>query len=190
MDSRSNAPANPAASLIERLFGRRSRDRLDGLQADISALVGAFSGYLPPPLIRSGVRPSRFPPAAPQVAERPGSPAAVATDHFQIRVIPGGEDAARAAPDVATGLVTVIDGAARHVFPRGSGQSILEAAEAHGLDLVHSCRAGGCAACRMRLVAGRVALPESHCLNARELAAGHILACVGCSDGDVTLEVE
>ncbi len=57
------------------------------------------------------------------------------------------------------------------------GQSVLDAALAHGVDLNFSCTVGGCAACKIRLISGQVTLDEPHCLDESELAQGYTLAC-------------
>lgn len=42
----------------------------------------------------------------------------------------------------------------------GDHDSILELAEAHGLDLDYGCRAGNCTACQQRVESGTVDYPE------------------------------
>ena len=57
------------------------------------------------------------------------------------------------------------------------GQSILEAAMAGGVALDFSCTVGGCAACKVKVVSGRVTLDEPNCLSEQEQGEGYTLAC-------------
>jgi ferredoxin-NAD(P)+ reductase (naphthalene dioxygenase ferredoxin-specific) len=59
------------------------------------------------------------------------------------------------------------------------GQTVLEAALAHGVPYPHGCRSGNCGACKSRLYAGDVDLaPHSeYALTEEERAAGLVLAC-------------
>ncbi len=57
------------------------------------------------------------------------------------------------------------------------GQSILEAALANDIALDFSCTVGGCAACKVKVLRGRIALDEPNCLSAQEQAEGYTLAC-------------
>src|SRR6185437_12634591 len=70
----------------------------------------------------------------------------------------------------------VLDGI-RHRFPVVADQSIIEAAEAAGLDLPYSCRGGMCCTCRARLVAGNVEMAHNYSLERWELEAGYVLTC-------------
>jgi ferredoxin-NADP reductase/DMSO/TMAO reductase YedYZ heme-binding membrane subunit len=56
-------------------------------------------------------------------------------------------------------------------------QTILEAAEQHGIELPFECRSGICGQCRTRLVAGRVSMDVQDALSAGDRAKGFILAC-------------
>jgi ferredoxin-NADP reductase/ferredoxin len=72
-------------------------------------------------------------------------------------------------------------------FPARPGQTILEAAEASGIELQHSCRSGICGTCKMRKISGRVTMHDQVTLTDAEIEAGYILSCVAMADGDVTL---
>ncbi|MCW8059670.1 hybrid-cluster NAD(P)-dependent oxidoreductase [Agrobacterium tumefaciens] len=72
-------------------------------------------------------------------------------------------------------------------FVPEAGQTILEAAEANGVNLAHSCRAGVCGACKMRTVSGDVDMDDGHCLSGDDLADGLVLTCIGRARGDVVL---
>lgn len=72
-------------------------------------------------------------------------------------------------------------------FASEPGQTILEAAEANGVNLAHSCRAGVCGACKMRAISGDVDMDGGHCLSGDDLAEGLVLTCVGRAKGGVVL---
>ncbi|MGL4315720.1 MAG: 2Fe-2S iron-sulfur cluster-binding protein [Pseudomonas sp.] len=82
-----------------------------------------------------------------------------------------------------------INGTGIEVLPR---ETLLQAALRQGIDFPHSCRVGGCASCKCRLVEGRVReLTESgYILSDAELDAGYILACQSVPRGDVRIEVD
>lgn len=69
------------------------------------------------------------------------------------------------------------------------GATLLEAGLSAGLDMPFSCAAGGCGACRVRVVEGDVELEEPNCLSDSERAAGYVLTCVGRPCGPCTIEV-
>ncbi|UJJ31982.1 2Fe-2S iron-sulfur cluster-binding protein [Halopseudomonas maritima] len=73
-----------------------------------------------------------------------------------------------------------------------AGETLLHAALRHGIDFPHSCRVGGCASCKCRLVSGQVReLTEtSYILSDEELDAGFILACQSVPRGEVEIEVD
>ena len=64
----------------------------------------------------------------------------------------------------------------RFSMPRG-GDVILDAAEAAGLDLPFSCRAGVCSTCRAKLVSGSAEMEHNVALEDWEVEAGYILCC-------------
>jgi ferredoxin-NADP reductase len=68
-----------------------------------------------------------------------------------------------------------------------AGQTLLEAAEANGLDIPSLCRAGVCGTCRTRVVEGVVDCP-SEVLDAEDRAAGYVLACVASARGHCAIE--
>jgi len=82
-------------------------------------------------------------------------------------------DAAVAPRAVAEALVDGI----RRRFPVGATQTIIEAAEAAGLELPYSCRGGMCCTCRARLVEGKVQMDVNYSLERWELDAGYVLTC-------------
>ena len=58
-----------------------------------------------------------------------------------------------------------------------TGQTILEAAEEHGVDLPFECRSGICGQCKTQLVSGRVTMAVQDALSASDRAKGFLLAC-------------
>jgi len=69
------------------------------------------------------------------------------------------------------------------------GATLLEAGLAAGAPMRFSCAVGGCGACRVKLLDGRVELEEPNCLSDAERAAGLVLACVGRPCGPCVVEV-
>jgi ferredoxin-NADP reductase/DMSO/TMAO reductase YedYZ heme-binding membrane subunit len=67
-------------------------------------------------------------------------------------------------------------------------QTILETAEAAGIDLPFECRAGICGQCKTKLIAGRVTMDSEDALTAGEKARGFILACQAHPLGDIVLD--
>jgi ferredoxin-NADP reductase len=68
-----------------------------------------------------------------------------------------------------------------------AGQSLLEAAEAAGVEIPSLCRAGACGTCRTRLVKGQVE-GDSSVLDEEDREAGYILPCVVSAKGDCVLD--
>lgn len=71
-------------------------------------------------------------------------------------------------------------------------ETILSAALREGVRFPHSCRVGGCATCKCKLVSGKVKeLTESaYILSEEELAQGYILACQAVPKTDVQIHVD
>lgn len=76
------------------------------------------------------------------------------------------------------GVTVTIDGA-NHEFNlvAGTQATLLESAEAAGVDLPYSCKAGVCATCRCKLVDGQVEMINNYSLEEWETKAGYILSC-------------
>ncbi|CAD5106213.1 2Fe-2S iron-sulfur cluster-binding protein [Zestomonas carbonaria] len=83
----------------------------------------------------------------------------------------------------------LINGTGIGVNPK---ETLLQAALRQGIDFPHSCRVGGCATCKCRLVSGQVReLTETgYILSDEELDQGYILACQSMPRGDVRIEVD
>ena len=101
-------------------------------------------------------------------------------------------------PELGASATALPTGPQSIVVRRGSGETrlvaqpgetVLEAASRAGVPLPFSCGMGGCAACKVKLVSGRVALPEPSCLSEDERRAGLVLTCVGHAMEPTTLEV-
>jgi 3-phenylpropionate/trans-cinnamate dioxygenase ferredoxin reductase subunit len=82
-----------------------------------------------------------------------------------------------------------INGVAITVNPK---ETLLQAALRQGVDFPHSCRVGGCAACKCKLVEGKVReLTEtSYILSDEDLDLGCILACQSVPQTDVRVQVD
>ncbi|MDI3387538.1 ferredoxin--NADP reductase [Streptomyces sp. B-S-A8] len=64
-----------------------------------------------------------------------------------------------------------------HTVDWPSGQPLLDALLAAGVDAPYSCREGACAACACRVVGGEVKLLRNEVLDEEDLADGYVLAC-------------
>ncbi|MBM2576715.1 2Fe-2S iron-sulfur cluster binding domain-containing protein [Jannaschia sp. Os4] len=73
-------------------------------------------------------------------------------------------------------LAVTLDGATSEI-DLAPGQTVLEAAEAAGLEAPWSCRAGVCSTCRCRVVAGAVEMDANHAIEDDELRDGYVLSC-------------
>ena len=75
-------------------------------------------------------------------------------------------------------------------FDTGAGCTLLQSAEAAGIELPSSCRNGTCRTCLCRLLDGEVRYRiEWPGLSREEKAEGWILPCVAEPVGDVRLDV-
>ncbi len=76
------------------------------------------------------------------------------------------------------GVTVTIDGA-NHEFnlTAGTQATLLESADAAGVELPYSCKAGVCATCRCKLVVGEVEMINNYSLQEWETKAGYILSC-------------
>lgn len=67
--------------------------------------------------------------------------------------------------------------------------TILEVAEANGVDIPFSCRQGECGTCTTRLLAGEVQMERQNGLTAELEKQGYILPCVSHARSDIRLDV-
>ncbi len=74
----------------------------------------------------------------------------------------------------------------------GSKETLLQAALNQGIAFPHDCRAGGCGACKCRLVKGKVRelTDKSYILSAEELRDNYVLACQSIPRSDIEIDVE
>lgn len=82
-----------------------------------------------------------------------------------------------------------VNGVPITVTPR---ETLLQAALRQGIDFPHSCRVGGCATCKCRLLEGRVKelTRTGYVLSDQDLDRGYILACQAVPQTDVAVEVD
>jgi ring-1,2-phenylacetyl-CoA epoxidase subunit PaaE len=78
--------------------------------------------------------------------------------------------------DAGAEVAVTVDGRQR-AFRMVAGRTILESAEAAGLALPYSCRAGVCSTCRTKVVSGTVAMDRNQALEDWEVQAGFVLCC-------------
>lgn len=75
-------------------------------------------------------------------------------------------------------------------FTADPGESVLEAALRHGLNLPHSCRGGSCLSCRARILAGKVDYPRGlpAALTEVDASQGFALLCQARAMTDLQVE--
>lgn len=79
-------------------------------------------------------------------------------------------------------MSVTIDGRTRRIAFDGS--NILDAARASGLPAPFACKAGVCATCRARVIAGEVSMAARYGLSDDEIAAGYVLTCQSVPKGE------
>lgn len=122
--------------------------------------------------------PTMPPPKLVQVVASAAPPAAL------ISVVPPRRLPTTASPTKAAKIHIEGSGAS---FPVLAEQTILEAAEASGVTLEHSCRSGVCGGCKMKTISGRVQMGDQTTLSVSDVRSGFVLTCIGKAIGDVTL---
>ena len=91
---------------------------------------------------------------------------------------PASAPAERAAPREVLATISVTMDGRRRTFPMAPDDgSVLEAAERAGLELPFSCRAGICATCRTKVIAGEAVMAHNIALEPWETKAGFLLCC-------------
>src|SRR5690606_8334445 len=87
-----------------------------------------------------------------------------------------------------THVVTVVyaDGA-RRTMPVADGETLLEAAEEHGLPIVSACQSGICGTCVALCREGACQMPPSQGLGPSDREAGKILTCQATVSADCVI---
>ena len=86
-------------------------------------------------------------------------------------------------------MLVTLDGRKRRVPFRAEAGNILDSARLAGLPAPFACKAGVCATCRARVVAGEVEMAARYGLTDEEVAAGYVLTCQSVPKGE-GLEVD
>jgi ring-1,2-phenylacetyl-CoA epoxidase subunit PaaE len=77
-----------------------------------------------------------------------------------------------------------VDGRRRAIEFDAEKGNILESARASGLPAPYACKAGVCATCRAKLVAGEVTMKKNYGLSPQEVEQGYILTCQSIPAGE------
>ena len=80
-------------------------------------------------------------------------------------------------PQVDAAEVSLLLDGSEHHFSCGGSETLLDAAERHGIAVPHSCRVGMCASCMCQVEEGEVVLRHNDALDARDLARRWTLSC-------------
>jgi ring-1,2-phenylacetyl-CoA epoxidase subunit PaaE len=81
-------------------------------------------------------------------------------------------------------MVVTLDGRKRRVPFSAEAGNILDSARLAGLPAPFACKAGVCATCRARVVAGKVEMAARYGLTDEEVAAGYVLTCQSVPTGE------
>jgi ring-1,2-phenylacetyl-CoA epoxidase subunit PaaE len=100
-----------------------------------------------------------------------------ASDAKQVRLKPDPREPDAQQARAQTQVTVIMDGRRRTFEMASDGATVLEAAEAAGLELPYSCRAGVCSTCRTRVVRGAVTMMTNYALEPWEVEAGYVLCC-------------
>ena len=80
-------------------------------------------------------------------------------------------------------MTVTLDGRTRRVAFDAEAGNILDSARLAGLPAPFACKAGVCATCRARVVAGEVEMAARYGLTDEEIAAGYVLTCQSVPKG-------
>ncbi len=87
-----------------------------------------------------------------------------------------------------TALVSVSFASSHKTAPMAPDQTILDVADAAGVDIENSCRAGTCGSCVVKLLQGQVDMEVEDGLAPDQKAEGWVLACQAKAEADVTID--
>jgi ring-1,2-phenylacetyl-CoA epoxidase subunit PaaE len=77
----------------------------------------------------------------------------------------------------------------RYEFTSAFPDTILKAAQQHGITLPYSCNAGRCATCVAKCCKGTMKMSNNEVLTDKDLQSGLVLTCVGYAETDIELEM-
>jgi ring-1,2-phenylacetyl-CoA epoxidase subunit PaaE len=79
-----------------------------------------------------------------------------------------------------------------HTVPITTGETLLQAALAVGIDAPHSCTQGRCGTCMSWLRNGEVSMASTRALSQRNMERGYVLACQSrpCSPAPIWLDFD
>jgi ring-1,2-phenylacetyl-CoA epoxidase subunit PaaE len=90
----------------------------------------------------------------------------------------------QSAKAAGTSMKLTLDGRTRTITFDASAGNILDSARASGMAAPYACKAGVCATCRAKVVAGDVKMAARYGLSDDEVAAGYILTCQSIPEGE------
>ncbi len=88
----------------------------------------------------------------------------------------GTENEAAAEPPAEESFRLTLDGI-DHSVPIATGETLLQAALAAGIDAPHNCTEGRCGSCMSWLRSGEVSMATARALSPRKRERGYVLAC-------------
>jgi len=154
--------------------GRLSRDLIAARVEDLRASTFFLCG--PPPFMKS---------VEDILQSLDVEPESVKQESFGATATSGGMIAAGAAPPLQGRVEFSRSGKVCGVAP---GQTLLEVAELHGVEIPFGCRQGRCGTCLTKLLDGDVAMDIEERLAPSDKAEGYILMCVARPRGHVKVD--
>ncbi len=84
--------------------------------------------------------------------------------------------------------VEFVQGGKSQRFEVKDGEHVLAAARKQGVNLSAGCEMGACGVCRVRLLDGKIHVPDDACLSDGEKEDGYALVCVGTAKSNCRIE--